>query len=103
MPTCSNPASWHPTLHAKQDHHHPPLSWRTVILAADPNADQSWWTVMPLCGLCHQEYHTLLNAFVHAGGFPPWTTLRTYSPFLRNLVEVAWIKRPNDKPPYTVV
>lgn len=98
---CSNPATWHPTLHVHQNHHHPPLSWRRDMLAADAGLDQTWWRIIPLCGLCHDEYHTLLNSYVRNGGWPPYAERRTYSRFIQALVEQAWVRRPSDKPPYT--
>lgn len=100
---CSNPASWHPRLHTKQDHHVPPKSWRLVMLQLNPDVDQSWWTVEPLCGLCHDEWHTLLNAFVHAKGEPPKSVTRTYSRYLLAQVHQVWANRPPDGPtPYTL-
>ena len=98
---CTNPTSWHPTLHCHQKHHHPPLSWRRDILAADAEVDQSWWRIVPLCGLCHDEYHTLLNAHVRVAGVPPYVDRRTYSLFVQRLVAEAWARRPPGKPPWT--
>lgn len=99
---CSNPARWHPTMHTHQDHHHPPKAFRAVLLAADPGVDQSWWKVIPLCGLDHDETHDLLNAYVHARGVPPMSLRRSYSPYVRALVAEAWEHRPSDTPPYTL-
>jgi hypothetical protein len=97
---CANPATWHPTMHCRQQHHHPPLSWRRDMAAAGPT-DESWWRIIPLCGLCHDEYHTLLNGHVRAGGPPPYAERRTYSLFIQRLVAEAWASRPSTKPPYT--
>lgn len=95
---CSNPAKWHPTMHTNQKHHHPPLAWRTLL----KDADQSWWVIIELCGLCHDEYHTLLNLYVRYKGTPPLSLLRTYSPYVRALCTQAWENRPVLGTPYTV-
>lgn len=95
---CSNPASWHPTMHAKQEHHHPPLAWRSLY---DASAARLWWHLIRLCGLCHDEYHTLLNLFIHYDGRPPWALRRSFSPYVSALVAEAWKNRPVPKPPYT--
>lgn len=100
--SCTNGAGWHPTLHTKDDHHHPPQSWRRNILAQEPNAAQAWWRIIPLCGICHGEYHTLLNLYVRVGDIPPYAERRTYSPFIRVLVAEAWDRRPGGKLPYTL-
>lgn len=100
---CSNPASWHPTLHSHDRHHHPPLSWRRDILAADPDADQSWWAVIDLCTLDHSEYHSLLDSHVRASGVPPYSLTRTYGRFVKALVAEAWANRPPGRPPYTIL
>lgn len=99
---CSTGTSWHPTLHMVDKHHHPPLSWRREMVAADPTVDQSWWTVLPLCGLCHSEYHTLLNDYVRRGEPPPWEVRRTYGYYVRDLVWQTWEHRVA-KRPYTYV
>ncbi|MCA1569285.1 MAG: hypothetical protein LC798_02975 [Chloroflexi bacterium] len=101
--TCANPTDWHPTLHTIQRHHQPPLSWRRAILNYDPEADQSWWRVIPLCGLDHDEYHTLLNAYARADGTPPYAELRTYGLFVRALVAEAWARGrvPGQRMPWT--
>lgn len=100
---CANGAGWHPTLHARQSHHHPPTAWRKLLLAADPEVDQSWWRIVPLCGIDHDEYHTLLDAHVRARGVPPASVTRTYGRFVRALVAEAWQHRPSDRPPYTLL
>lgn len=102
MTTCANPASWHPTLHTIQRHHHPPLSWRDKLRAANPAVDQSWWKVVPLCGIDHDEVHALLDAHVRFHGVPPWALRRTYSVFARKLAAECWASRPSDSPPYTL-
>lgn len=99
---CSNPTSWHPTMHTHQNHHHPPLSWRRE-LAEQGRVDEPWWATIALCGLCHDEYHTLLNAYVRAGTTPPYEVTRTYSVYLKKLVAQAWERRPQGKLPYTVM
>lgn len=100
---CENEAKWHPTLHTRQRNHIPPTSWRRDILAADPNADQSWWYEADNCGLCHDEYHTLLNRYVKLNGPPPWEEIRTYSYYVRDRVALTWLHRVKDqKMPYTV-
>ncbi len=95
---CSNPAKWHPAMHTHQDHHHPPKAWR-ALLEAEPSVDRSWWALLPACGYDHDELHTLLNAYVHAGGVPKLTG---YSLWARKLAAEAWKHRPSDKPPYTL-
>lgn len=101
-PKCSNPVRHLPTLHGIEAHHHPPKAWRAVILAADPNADQSWWKLVDLCGNCHFATHQLLNAYVHAGATPAASVTRTYSAALRDLAAECWDKRSSDKMPYTL-
>lgn len=101
-PTCSNGARWHPRLHVVESHHHPPKAWRTVILAADPQADQSWWRLIPLCGICHSETHSIMDAYVHAAGPPAPAVTSTYSRYVRPLAAECWAHRPSDKPPYTL-
>lgn len=93
---CSNPATWHPTIHGTQDHHHPPLSWRKLM---EP---ERWWRIIPLCGLCHDEYHTLLNRYVRLAGPPPYEERRRYQVFIQRLVAEAWTERPTGKLPYTL-
>ncbi|MCA1571982.1 MAG: hypothetical protein LC798_17055 [Chloroflexi bacterium] len=97
---CANPAGWHPTLHTINRHHHPPLSWREKL--TEGGDDGAWWRVVDLCGICHDETHTLLNLYVKAGGVPAWSVRRTYSPFVRDLVSEAWAKRPTGRLPYTI-
>lgn len=99
---CSNPAQWHPTMHTRQKHHHPPLAWRRVILNQNGNADDSWWRLIDMCGLCHDEYHTLLNAYVKLGKAPTGPEMRTYSPYIKNLVAEVWKHKPEGKLPYTI-
>ena len=94
---CSNPATWHPTIHTNQDHHHPPLAWRRLM-----TPDPRWWDVIPLCGLCHDEYHTLLNRYVKLGGRPPYDERRRYQTFIQRLVTEVWAERPSGKLPYTL-
>lgn len=93
---CSNPATWHPTIHTRQDHHHPPLAWRRTMTPA------SWWRVIPLCGLCHDEYHTLLNRYVKLAGPPPYEERRRYQTYIQRLVAEAWVERPVGRLPYTL-
>jgi hypothetical protein len=85
-------------MHTHQDHHHPPLAWRALMV------EEPWWRIIPLCGLCHDEYHTLLNAYIHAlaHGLDRPPDVRTYSAYLRPIVLEAWTHRPSDKPPYTL-
>lgn len=85
-------------MHAHQDHHHPPKAWRAV-LEQSPPVDRSWWSILPVCGLDHDEYHALLNAYVHAGKTPDLTG---YSRWARKLAAEAWQHLPSDKPPYTL-
>ena len=96
---CDNKASWHPTLHTINMHHHPATAWRKLYPA---NADTSWYELLPLCGICHDEYHTLANIYVYLGGPPPYVVLRTFSLYVRAKVAAAWVKRPVPKPPYTL-
>lgn len=91
---CSNPAQWHPTLHTSNKHHNPPTSWAKLNGATQE--------IIELCGICHDETHTLLNEYVRAGSLPGWDIRRTYSVFVRQLAQAAWDKRPSNKPPYTV-
>ncbi len=91
-PRCSNPATWHPRLHVVEAHHHPPKAYRSVILAADPGADQSWWRLIDLCGICHSELHSLLNAYVHAAGTPAAAVVNAYSRYLRPLAAETWTR-----------
>lgn len=93
---CDNGASWHPTMHTHQDHHHPPLAWRRLLTPAP------WWRVYALCGLCHDEYHTLLNRYVKLGGPPPYDERRRYQTVVRRWVEEAWVNRPVGRLPYTL-
>lgn len=92
---CTNPASWHPTLHTINRHHNPPTSWTKLSGGASQ--------IIQLCGVCHDETHTLLNEYVRAGSVPTWEIRRTYSIYVRQLAQKAWDERPNDKPPYTTV
>lgn len=94
---CANPATWHPTMHAHQDHHHPPLAWRKLLPAPAP-----WWRIVPLCGLCHDEYHTLLNRYVACGGPPPYAERRRYQSFIQAKVAEAWANCPAGRLPYTL-
>jgi hypothetical protein len=94
---CTNPAGWHPTLHMTQKHHHPPVAWRKLM-----RGTYDWWQIIELCGLCHDEYHTLLDLHVRFGAVPPGRELRTYSLFIRRLVAQAWADRPPGRPPYTL-
>lgn len=97
---CTNGAAWHPTLWATQRHHHPPLAWRRELLKADPDADTSWWTLSPICGLCHDHVHALLNMHVRAGAPPAWDVRRTFGVYVRDNVAEAWRRRP-PVTPYT--
>ena len=90
---CANPATWHPTIHRDEKHHHPPRSW------TDDDGDSS--EIIPLCGLCHNEYHALLNEYVRHNDTPPWEIRKTYSVFIRNLVAEAWKMRIPGKTPFT--
>lgn len=99
---CENPAGWHPTLHTRAGHHHPPLAWRRKLLEADPAVDQSWWRIVSLCPLCHEETHSLLDAHVRVGGVPASMVTKTYGRFIRALVAEAWEHKPSGKPPYTL-
>jgi hypothetical protein len=92
---CQNPATWHPTIHRNESHHHPPKSWTTNNGATSK--------ILELCGICHSEYHALLNEYVRAKGLPTWEIRRTYSPFLRPLVQECWDNRTIGKTPYTTV
>lgn len=99
---CSNPATWHPTLHRTEMHHNPPKSW---TLDGGDSAE-----LVRLCGLCHNELHALLNLYVRAGGTPPWVdpvkpenSLRTFGVFIRWLAAKAWDARIPGKTPYTSV
>lgn len=101
---CENPASWHPTLHVIEGHHHPPSSWRLLLLALDPDVDQSWWRIVQFCGLDHGEYHTWLDAHVRARAVPPASLGRTYGRYIRSLVAETWEHRPvGPRLPYTLV
>lgn len=91
---CSNPATWHPTLHRVEKHHNPPKSW-----TLDNGASAR---VLPLCGLCHNEVHALLNEYVRAGGLPAWEVRRTYGVFIRQLAQEAWDLRIVGRTPYTL-
>lgn len=91
---CSNPAKWHPTLHRIEVHHHPPKSWT--------NDGGKSSKLIKLCGLCHNEYHALLNEHVRARGIPDWSVRRTYSPYIRKLVAQAWTRRNPTRMPITV-
>lgn len=91
--TCSNPTE-HPTLHTINRHHNPPKSW-----TSDNGASSK---VIPLCGTCHDEAHTLMNEYVRNKGLPSWEVRRTYSRFVARLAAEAWARRPLDRPiPYT--
>jgi hypothetical protein len=91
---CSNPAKWHPTLHTSNLHHNPPRSWTLD--------DGKSSTLVRLCGICHDEVHTLYNEYVRRKGVPPWDVLKTYSPYVRELVETGYSLRIPGKTPYTV-
>jgi hypothetical protein len=79
-----------------QHHHIVPQSWMAAgAKPADPE-------IAVLCGTAHDAVHDLLNQYVHAGGKPPWAVLRKYNGYVRGLAEVAWERRPNNKPPYTL-
>lgn len=92
---CDNPSGWHPTLHRNESHHHPPKSW-TLNNGATSK-------ILELCGLCHNEYHALLNEYVRAKGLPAWEIRRTYGLFIRTVVQECWDKRIEGKTPYTTV
>lgn len=94
---CDNPAEWHPTLHRNEGHHNPPRSWTT-----DDGASSRVWDI---CGICHNEIHSLLNEYVRAGGSPSWQIRRSYGPWIRERASEAWVARRTDKPkmPYTTV
>lgn len=92
---CTNPATWHPTLHRKEEHHHPPKSW------TNDNGVNS--RIITLCGICHNEYHALLNEYVRVRGVPSWDVRKTYSPFIRNLVTECWDTHIPGKTPFTTV
>jgi hypothetical protein len=62
----------------------------------------AWWRIIPLCGLCHDEYHTLLDLHVHYNAVPPRSLTKTYSIFIQKLVAEAWAARPEGKLPYTL-
>ncbi len=91
---CSNPAAWHPTLHRIEVHHNPPRSW-----TLDDGASS---TLVPLCGLCHNELHAMLNEYIHHHGAPPWPVTKTYSRTIRTLAAKAWATRIEGRTPYTV-
>lgn len=91
---CANPASWHPSIHRLEKHHHPPRSWTL------DDGDSS--EIIPLCGLCHNEYHALLNEYVRAAGTPVYEVIKTYSFYIRALVKVTWQNRIEGKTPFTV-
>lgn len=92
---CSNPTSWHPTLHRVEVHHNPPRSW-----TLDNGDSSDLWTI---CGLCHNEIHALLNEYVRANGLPTWEVRKTYGPWIRDRAQESWDGRRLDKPamPYT--
>lgn len=89
---CSNPAKWHPTLHRTEVHHSPPRSW-----TPDDGASSE---LMTICGLCHNEIHSLLNEYVRAEGTPTWSVRRSYGVFFQRAAEKAWEKR-GPRTPYT--
>ena len=90
---CANPAGWHPTLHRNESHHHPPKSWTT-----NNGVDSQ---ILELCGLCHNEYHALLNEYVRAGGLPSYQVRFTYGAYIRARVQECWDGRIVGKTPYT--
>jgi len=90
-------------MHTRQGHHHPPLAWRKIYVSEDAREDRTWWRTIPLCGLYHDEYHTLLNRYIKLGGVVGGREVKSYSRYVRTLVKEAWDKRPVTKQPYTIV
>ena len=92
---CEHPrSSWHPTLHRVEGHHNPPRSWTT-----DDGASSE---ILTICGLCHNEIHSLLNEYLRHDGTPPASVLKTYRVWYRKKADEAWQRRRTDKPvPYT--
>lgn len=82
-----------PTAYVTNQHHIVPQSWGGQTVATN---------LIPICPNTHTAVHELMNAYVHAGGLPPWEIRQHYSTFVRDLAAYAWARRPNDHPPYTV-
>lgn len=73
-------------------HHILPQSWGGKSVTAN---------LVKLCPTGHENVHTLLNLYVHAGDVPSRLVLSGFNPHTRMLAKAAWDQRPNDRPPYT--
>lgn len=95
-----------PNVIIDQDHHIVPVSW--VKLGAEPYDPPT----RKLCGTTHDSSHTLLNEYRRHGGKPPWGDhvcldgkrrkgRNRYNALARQLAQMAWDRRPTDRPPWT--
>lgn len=93
MSACPCVAEHRPASYVPNRHHILPQSWGGQSVAAN---------LIDICPNTHTSTHRLLNAYVHAGGQPPWEVLQHYNALTRDLAARAWEQRPSEHPPYTL-
>jgi hypothetical protein len=95
MAGCRCVKNHNPLPHTVQTHHVVPQAW--IKRGSVPAIPET----VPLCGTAHDSVHELLNQYVRSNGRPPWEVLRRFSPYIRELADIAWERRPSGKVPYT--